>query len=153
MKLFSLQSIGILEIIEFKWYYFQFISAATGFAMSVARSKVITYSETITESYNTLFIKNPSGTFNFKAYFEPLKNMSWFLIVIFCILAPVSLFAISRFEHEPMKSEFTWVKSQIFVLSALTMKGWRVSPNQSSSRCAFTKSNFYKRTYSFLNWK
>ena len=112
-------------------------TATTAFAVSVARSNVVTFSETITESYSALFIKNPSGTFNFKAYVDPLKYMSWIFVGLFCIIAPTLLFATSRFGHESMKDEFTWWKSQIFVLSALTLRGWSVSPNQNSSRCAF----------------
>ena len=38
----------------------QFVSAPTAFAVSVARSNVVTFSETITKSYSALFIKNPS---------------------------------------------------------------------------------------------
>ena len=112
-------------------------TATTAFAVSVARSNVVTFSETITESYSALFIKNPSGTFNFKAYVDPLKYMSWIFVGLFCIIAPTLLFATSRFGHESMKDEFTWWKSQIFVFSALTLRGWSVSPNQNSSRCAF----------------
>ena len=111
-------------------------SAIAPFGVSIARSKVVTFSETIEMSPGSaLFVKNPLGTFNFKAYFDPLTFMSWIFVGLFCILTPISIFATSRFGHG--QYEFTWVKSQIFVLSALTIRGWPMSPNQLSSRCAF----------------
>ena len=113
------------------------ILAVTSFTVTRARSNVITFAQPIVQIYHALFIKNPLGTFNFKAYFEPFKYMSWLFVGLFCILAPTFLFVIARFGYEPMKCEFTWAKSQVFVLCALTMRGWNVSPNQFSSRCAF----------------
>ena len=114
------------------------LSAIAPFGVSIARSKVVTFSETIEMSPGSaLFVKNPLGTFNFKAYFDPLTFMSWIFVGLFCILTPISIFATSRFGPMPEKNEFTWVKSQIFVLSALTIRGWPMSPNQLSSRCAF----------------
>ena len=117
--------------------YTKFISAPGCFSVSIPRTKVVTFSYTIEESYTTLFLKNPSGTFNFKAYFDPLRSMSWIFVGLFCIIATLPLFATSRFGPEFFKYEFTWGKSQIFVLSALTMRGWSVSPSSLSSRCAF----------------
>ena len=109
----------------------------SGFAISSARATVIDYSTTINEDFSTLFIKNPSGTFNFMAYVVPLRHMSWFFVGLFTLVAPISLFFTARLGHEPMKDEFTWGKSQIFVLGSLTMRGWKVTPNKYSCRCAF----------------
>ena len=111
--------------------------AVASFTVTKARSNVITFATPIVQIYHAVFIKNPLGTFNFKAYFETLKYMSWLFVGLFCILAPTSLFATARLGNEPMKYEFTWAKSQVFVLCALTMRGWSVSPNQFSSRIAF----------------
>ena len=113
------------------------VSAVASLTITKGRSNVITFAQPIVQFYHALFIKNPLGTFNFKAYFEPFKYMSWFFVGIFCVLAPTLLFIIARFGYEPLKCEFTWAKSQVFVLCALTMRGWNVSPNQFSSRCAF----------------
>ena len=114
-----------------------FISVPICFGVTIPRSKVVTFSYTIEESTNTLFLKNPSGTFNFKAYFDPLQSMSWIFVGLFCSIASLPLFVASRFGPESLKYEFTWGKSQTFVLSALTMRGWSVSPSSSSSRCVF----------------
>ena len=111
--------------------------AVASFTVTKARSNVITFATPIVQIYHAVFIKNPLGTFNYKAYFEPFRYMSWLLVGLFCILTPTFLFVIARFGYEPMKYEFTWAKSQVFVLCAVTMKGWNVSPNQFSSRCAF----------------
>ena len=111
--------------------------AITAFAVSRARATVVDFSETITESYSALFIKNPAGTFNYLAFAEPLKYMSWLFVGLFCFLAPPFLFITTRFGNEPMKDEFTWAKSQTFVLSSLTLRGWSVTPDNVSSRCVF----------------
>ena len=111
--------------------------AVTDITITVARSNVITFAQPITEIYHSLFIKNPMGTFNFKAYVETLKYMSWLFVGLFCILAPTTLCITTRFGHEPEKHEFTWGKSQVFVLSSLTMRGWSVSPKTYSSKCVF----------------
>ena len=110
----------------------------TDFTVTRARSDVITFAQPITQIYHSLFIQNPSGTFNYMAFIEPMNSMSWLFVGVFCIFAPIGLFLTTRFgRNEPKKSEFTWGKSQIFVLSALTMRGWSDTPNQLASRCAF----------------
>ena len=112
--------------------------AATDFTVTRARSDVITFAQPITQIYHSLFIQNPSGTFNYMAYIEPMKNMAWLMIAVFCLFAPLVLFFTTRLgNNEPTKHEFTWGKSQVFVLSALTMRGWSDTPNQLASRCAF----------------
>ena len=111
--------------------------ALQGFVVSTARAAVIDYTMTIGEDYSSLFIKNPSGTFNFTAYIETLKYMSWLLVGLFCIFAPIPMFIIAKLGCDPMKDEFTWGNSQVFVLGSLTMKGWKVTPDRYSSRCAF----------------
>ena len=112
--------------------------AATDFTVTRARSDVITFAQPITQIYHSLFIQNPSGTFNYMAYIEPMKNMSWLMIGAFCLVAPIVLFFTTEMgKNEPKRKEFTWGKSQVFVLSALTMRGWSDTPNQMASRCAF----------------
>ena len=111
--------------------------ALQGFAVSTARARVVDFSETINEDYSTLFIKNPSGTFNFMAFVEPLKYMAWLFVGLFCVLAPIPLFITARFGFEPLKHEFTLGKSLVFALSSVTMSGWKVTPDKYSSRCAF----------------
>ena len=71
------------------------------------------------------------------AYVVPLRYMSWLFVGLFTVAAPILLFFTARFSHESMQDEFTWGKSQIFVLSSLTMRGWKVTPNNYSCRCAF----------------
>ena len=111
--------------------------ALSAFAITTARANVIDFSVTIGEVYSSLFIKNPSKTFNFMAYVEPLKYMSWLFVGLFCVLAPFTLFFSAKFGYDPMGHEFTWWKSQAFVFCSLIMKGWAVTPNKYSSRCLF----------------
>ena len=48
----------------------------------------MTFAQPITQIYHSLFIKNPTGTFNYVAYIEPLQYMSWIGIGLFVILTP-----------------------------------------------------------------
>ena len=64
------------------------ISAITDFTITQDRSKVITFAQPITQIFHSLFIKNPTGALNYKAYIEPLHYTSWIVIALFCILTP-----------------------------------------------------------------
>ena len=61
--------------------------AATLFAVTEERSTVMTFTNTISESYHSLFIKNPAETFNLMAYIEPMHWLTW--IGLFVLLATV----------------------------------------------------------------
>ena len=61
--------------------------AATLFAVTEERSTVMTFTNTISESYHSLFIKNPAETFNLMAYIEPMNSLTW--IGLFVLLATV----------------------------------------------------------------
>ena len=61
--------------------------AATLFAVTKERSTVISFTDTISESYHSLFIKNPAETFNLMAYIEPMHWLTW--IGLFVLLATV----------------------------------------------------------------
>ena len=63
-------------------------SAITDFTVTMERSAVMTFAQPITQIYHSLFIKNPTGTFNYVAYIEPLQYMSWIGIGLFVILTP-----------------------------------------------------------------
>ena len=61
--------------------------AAADFAVSQERSTVITFASPIYETYFSLFIKNPSETFNIMAYIEPMHLLAW--VGMFVLLATV----------------------------------------------------------------
>ena len=61
--------------------------AATLFAVTEERSTVMTFTNTISESYHSLFIKNPAETYNLMAYIEPMHSLTW--IGLFVLLATV----------------------------------------------------------------
>ena len=52
------------------------------------RSAVMTFAQPITQIYHSLFIKNPTGTFNYMSYIEPLHYMAWIGIGLFVMLTP-----------------------------------------------------------------
>ena len=62
--------------------------APTDFTVTQERSAVMTFANPITQIYHALFIKNPTGTFNYMAYIEPVHYKGWIMIAVFCILTP-----------------------------------------------------------------
>ena len=104
------------------------------------RSLYISYSQSLQTYYDTLFIKNPSETFNYKAFIEPLHYLSWAFIALFCTLTPPILCLttkIGRTDDANNSNQFTWFKSYLFLLSSLTMRGWKDQPSQNSGKLAF----------------
>ena len=73
-----------------------FFSAVTDFTVSHERSAVITFAEPITKVYNSFFIKNPSESYNFTAYLDPLHYMSWLVVLLVILVTPPLLFASAR---------------------------------------------------------
>jgi hypothetical protein len=72
-------------------------SAVTDFTVTLGRSSVISFSQPITKVYNMVFIKNPTGAFNFNAYTEPLTYQSWVAIKNFLIAVPPVVYLIIRY--------------------------------------------------------
>ena len=69
-----------------------FFSAVATFTATFARSAVVTFTEPILYYHHSLFIKNPTGSFNLKAYLDPLKFLTWISILVFCLVVPPFLF-------------------------------------------------------------
>ncbi len=82
-----------IEVNQIPVFLFQ---AATDFTVTKERSVVITFAEPITQIYHSLFIKNPSGTYNYMAYIEPLHYLSWIVILLFSSAVPLVMFATFR---------------------------------------------------------
>ncbi len=70
--------------------------AVTDFTVTHERSAVMTFAQPITQIFHSLFIKNPTGTYNFQAYTEPLHYMSWGILVIFCVITPPFLYLTTK---------------------------------------------------------
>ena len=64
-------------------------TAVTAFTVTLARSAVVSFPQPIVQIHYQLFIKNPTGTFNYMAYIEPLHYLSWIVIGFFCIVTPL----------------------------------------------------------------
>ena len=65
-------------------------------AVTKSRARVITFSVPLTEDYYQLFIKNPLRAYNFQAYTEPLDNLCWLVIAMFCAVTPFVLWYSSK---------------------------------------------------------
>ena len=73
--------------------------AATDFTVTRARSEVITFAQPITQIYHSLFIQNPSGTFNYMAYIEPLHYLAWIAVGTFCLVTPPFMFLTAKYVY------------------------------------------------------
>ena len=62
------------------------------FTVTLARSQVVSFSQPILQADHRLFIKNPIGNFNFQAYNEPLQNLAWVFVGLFCLFTPPFLY-------------------------------------------------------------
>ena len=70
--------------------------AATDFTVTQERSAVMTFASPITQIYHSLFIKNPTETFNYMAYIEPMHWLAWVGIFVLIRLLPPLLFMTTR---------------------------------------------------------
>ena len=71
--------------------------AATLFAVTEERSTVMTFTNTISESYHSLFIKNPAETFNLMAYIEPMHSLTWIGLFVLLATVPPLLYLAARY--------------------------------------------------------
>ena len=85
------------------------------------------------------------GSYNYKAYIEPLHHLSWIFIGLFAVVTPFIMYGIVYViaslmingEEELVLKEFTLMKCAILTMSSLTLRGWDVTPSRLSSRAAF----------------
>ena len=73
------------------------VDFAITFAVTQARSEVISFALPILQVYQSLFIQNPSNTLNYMAFVEPLHYSAWMLVLIFCLVAPIFIFLILKY--------------------------------------------------------
>ena len=71
--------------------------AATLFAVTEERSTVMTFTNTISESYHSLFIKNPAETFNLMAYIDPMHWLTWMGLFVLLATVPPLLYLAVRY--------------------------------------------------------
>ena len=70
--------------------------AATDFTVTQERSAVMTFASPITQIYHSLFIKNPSETFNYMAYIEPMHWIAWVALLVLIATVPPLLFLTAK---------------------------------------------------------
>ena len=98
--------------------------AATLFAVTKERSTVVTFTDTISESYHSLFIKNPAETFNLMAYIDPMHWLTWIGLFVLLATVPPLLYLAVRyltnlvlniFSEKMMVQNATLLHRNIFV--------------------------------------
>ena len=73
-----------------------FISGVAPFRNTMARRKVASFCDPMSESFTTLFIKNPSQALSFAAYLEPMHYLAWIFVIVFCLLTPPFLYITTK---------------------------------------------------------
>ena len=73
-----------------------FIAGVAPFRNTMARRKVASFCDPISESFTTLFIKNPSQALSFAAYLEPMYYLAWIFVIVFCLLTPPFLYITTK---------------------------------------------------------
>ena len=77
--------------------YFNSFSAPTDLTATHARNMVISFISPINKIYHSLFIKNPSESYNFTAYTEPINWLAWLVLLVFIASVPPVLYIASRY--------------------------------------------------------
>ena len=128
--------------------------ATTDFTVTQERSAVMTFVNPLTQIYHALFIKNPSESYNFTAYTEPMHWLAWVILLVFIALAPPFLFFNTRYpEKDPAAyHEFTLGKSYVYLTSALTMRGWSDLPVKPGAQIALCSLLFFG-TMIYWHWE
>ena len=75
----------------------KFLTGLTDLVVTFSRSEAISFSFSITEQYNQLFIKKSKGAYNFEAYTEPMQKTCWISIGIFFVVTPCILYWTTKY--------------------------------------------------------
>ncbi len=128
--------------------------APTDFTVTIERSAVMSFLNPITQIYHSLFIKNPSDSYNFQAYIEPMHWLAWVILLVFIALVPPFLWLTTRFpeKDEAAYHEFTLGKSYVYLTSALTMRGWSDMPVKTCAQIALFSLLFFG-TMIYWHWE
>ena len=113
-------------------FNFILISAIAPFITTFQRSQVISFIHALDDVHDEVAIKNPTDTFNFGAYTDPLQLWSWIFIAIFCIVCPPFLYFTARQveeNHRMFQSFLTHIyhMSFFFMTLDLVAKIWSIS--------------------------
>jgi hypothetical protein len=68
--------------------------SASAFALTQSRSEVVDYLPTLMESYQQIFIRNPSESLDWTAYLKPLSSLAWISVGMFVLLTPIIVVAL-----------------------------------------------------------
>ena len=61
-------------------------------AKTLNRLEVISFSRKIRYFTFEFFVKSNKEYFNLQAYIAPLRDLLWLIIILFCVMTPISLF-------------------------------------------------------------
>ena len=75
------------------------------FALTLERSTAVSYPQSIVEVYYQLFIKNPTGSYNYLGYVYPLRYYSWIFVGLFLLWTPPFLYLTSKHSINHIKRD------------------------------------------------
>ncbi len=88
--------ITINYIVNYKACIGYSFSAAADLTITKDRSEVVDFLQPFMEYHVEVFIQNPSGSYNYKAYTEPLHYSTWAALFITALFAPLVLFLVTK---------------------------------------------------------
>ena len=124
---------------------FSSISAATSLIQTVERELSTDWTIPLVFSYQSIFIKNPTNVYNYTAYLEPLKYLSWGIIFLFLIISPVFIYFI--WKHADEKEPLSMGASYAIVFVSLILLDTPPRPGTLSTRTVFYWLVYYCLLY------
>ena len=74
-------------------------SAIMDMTVTTKRSQVITFANTITMVYASVFIKNPADAINIKAFLDPFTDFAWIIITLSFFILGIFLLNLHRYNN------------------------------------------------------
>ena len=120
--------------------YIFYLLAPASFFQTQLRSKYLSFSVVLQEVIYRVFIKNPKNSFNYSVYLKPLTYLSWFCVIIFLVLVPITIYMTNNLKISLIESyEITYM--------ALFGIGSSYNPSSCINRLVFCR-----QVYKYLNY-
>ena len=107
--------------------------ATTSLFQTRGREEDASFTLPLKFSYESFFIKNPAGVYNYSAYLEPVTFLAWGFILLFVLIVPLFIFMIAYGAEE--KISLPLALENVYV--TIIMMGATFNPNSISTKIIF----------------
>ena len=109
--------------------------APTSLIQTVERQLATDWTLPLVFSHLSIFIKNPTNTYNYTAFLEPLTYASWVAILVFLLSVPFVIFFISKMSDDDKVADLPESFGAVYV--ALLLLGSTLEPVKIPTRIVF----------------